>query len=238
MVDSWRAAGIYPVFSNGNSSNCGYSSPPACGTVGNPARYGNVTGVGATGQSNGAYATFSNRGPTDNVDTENGGAFPTIKPQVAAPGSNIRSSVNTSDTAYEGGWSGTSMAAPHVTGLTALIFQAGACLKGNFTATENIIQQSAAIASGVPGACSGEGPGQVPNQSTGWGEIRALAAVQLALTSCGPMGTLDGHRDRCRDRCTDRRCDRPGDRDASEPSRPRPTRPGTTPSPCRSTPTR
>ncbi|NJD60839.1 MAG: hypothetical protein FIA98_15710, partial [Anaerolineae bacterium] len=192
VVDSWRAAGIYPVFSNGNSTNCGYTSPPPCGTVGNPARYGNVSGVGATGQSNGAYATFSNRGPTDNVDTENGGDFPTIKPQVAAPGSNIRSSVNTSDTAYEGGWSGTSMAAPHVTGLTALIFQAGPCLVGNFTAVENIIQQSAAIASGVPGTCSGEGPGQVPNQSTGWGEIRALAAVQLALTSCGPMGTLEG----------------------------------------------
>ncbi len=192
VVDSWRAAGIYPVFSNGNSTNCGYTSPPACGTVGNPARYGNVTGVGATGQSNGAYATFSNRGPTDNVDVENGGDYPTIKPQVAAPGSNIRSSVNTSDTAYEGGWSGTSMAAPHVTGLTALIFQAAPCLRGNFTATENIIQQSAAIASGVPGACSGEGPGQVPNQSTGWGEIRALAAVQLALNACGPTGTLDG----------------------------------------------
>ncbi len=192
VVDSWRAAGIYPIFSNGNSSNCGYSSPPACGTVGNPARYGNVTGVGATGQQNGAYATFSNRGPTDNVDPENGGAFPTIKPQVAAPGSNIRSSVNTSDTAYEGGWSGTSMSAPHVTGLTALIFQAAPCLRGNFTATENIIQQSAAIASGVPGACAGEGPSQMPNQSTGWGEIRALAAVELALTSCGPMGILDG----------------------------------------------
>lgn len=192
VVDSWRAAGIYPVFSNGNSSNCGYSSPPPCGTVGNPARYGNVTGVGATGQSNGAYATFSNRGPTDNPDPENGGDYPTIKPQVAAPGSNIRSSVNTSDTAYEGGWSGTSMAAPHVTGLTALIYQAAPCLLGNFTAVENIIQQSAAIASGVPGSCSGEGPGQVPNQSTGWGEIRALAAVQLALTSCGPMGVLDG----------------------------------------------
>jgi hypothetical protein len=192
VVDSWRAAGIYPVFSNGNSSNCDYSSPPPCGTVGNPARYGNVTGVGATGQQNGAYATFSLRGPTDNADTENGGDYPNIKPQVVAPGVNIRSSVNTSDTAYEGGWSGTSMAAPHVTGLTALIYQAGACLKGDFTATENIIQQSAAIASGVPGTCSGEGPGQLPNQSTGWGEIRALAAVQLALTSCGPMGTLEG----------------------------------------------
>ena len=192
VVDSWRAAGIYPVFSNGNASNCGYSSPPACGTVGNPARYSNVSGVGATGQSNGAYATFSNRGPSDNLDTENGGAYPSIKPQVAAPGSNIRSSVNTSDTAYEGGWSGTSMAAPHVAGLVALMYQAGSCLRGDFVTTENIIQQTAALATGVPPACSGEGPGQVPNQSTGWGEIRALAAVQMALTSCGPMGTLEG----------------------------------------------
>ncbi len=192
VVDSWRAAGIYPVFSNGNSSNCGYTSPPPCGTVGNPARYNNVSGVGATGQSDGAYADFSNRGPTDNVDTENGGSYPTIKPQVAAPGDNIRSSVNTSDTAYQGGWSGTSMAAPHVSGLVALLYEAGSCLRGDFVATENIIQQTAALATGVPGTCSGEGPGQVPNQSTGWGEIRALAAVQLALTSCGPTGTLDG----------------------------------------------
>lgn len=193
VVDNWRAAGIYPVFSNGNSSNCGYTVPPACGTVGNPARYGNVTGVGATGQSNGAYATFSLRGPTDNADTENGGAYPTIKPQVAAPGTNIRSSVPTSDTSYEGGWSGTSMAAPHVSGLTALIFQAAPCLKGNFTAVENILQQSAAQVTGLPAnSCSGEGPSQMPNQSSGWGEIRALAAVQLALASCGPMGTLAG----------------------------------------------
>ena len=39
------------------------SRTPGCNTVGNPARYGNVTGVGSTGQSNGLYATHSNWGP-------------------------------------------------------------------------------------------------------------------------------------------------------------------------------
>ena len=193
VVDNWHAAGIYPVFSNGNTSNCGYSSPPPCGTVGNPARYGNVTGVGSTGQSNGQYASHSNRGPTDNPDTVNPRGYPALKPQVAAPGINIRSSVNTSDTAYEGGWSGTSMSAPHVAGLVALMWQAGQCLKGDYAQTETLIEQTATpITTGLPGSCIGEGPGQLPNQSTGWGEINALAAVQATRNACGPTGALVG----------------------------------------------
>src|SRR5690606_35333 len=71
VVDAWVAAGIYPVFSTGNASNCGYAAPPGLGTVGNPGRYGNVTGVGSSGNSNGQYATHSNWGPTDNLDTVN-----------------------------------------------------------------------------------------------------------------------------------------------------------------------
>lgn len=193
VVDSWQAAGIYPVFSNGNNTNCGYSSPPACNTVGNPARYNNVTGVGSTGQQDGQYAPHSNRGPTDRPDTVNPGGYPTIKPQVAAPGVNIRSSIPTSDTSYEGGWTGTSMSAPHVTGLVALMWQAGRCLIGDYARTETLIEQTAVpITTGLPGACSGEGPGQWPNQSTGWGEINALAAVQAARNACGPIGVLAG----------------------------------------------
>ncbi len=192
VVDAWHAAGIYPVFSNGNNSNCGYSAPPPCGTVGNPARYGNVTGVGSTGREDGQYAQHSNRGPTDRPDTVNPRGFPTIKPQVAAPGVNIRSSIPDSDTAYQGGWSGTSMSAPHVSGLVALIWQAAPCLRGNYAATETLIERSATpITTGLPGACSGEGPERLPNQSTGWGEINAAAAVQAALQACGDS-TLTG----------------------------------------------
>jgi len=60
VISAWHAGGIYPIFSNGNSSNCGYSSPPGLNTVGNPARSGDVTGVGSSGEQNGQYATHSN----------------------------------------------------------------------------------------------------------------------------------------------------------------------------------
>jgi subtilisin family serine protease len=191
VVDNWQAAGIYPVFSNGNASNCGYTSPPPCNTVGNPGRYGNVTGVGSTGQTNGQYATHSNLGPTDDPDNINPNGYASIKPQIAAPGVNIRSSVPTSDTSYEGGWSGTSMSAPHVTGLIALMLEAAPCL--TYAEAETIIEQTAYLdTTGLPAACTGEGPGRLPNQATGWGEIDALAAVNLALSACGPSGTLNG----------------------------------------------
>lgn len=192
VVDNWQAAGIYPVFSNGNNLNCGYTAPPPCNTVGNPARYGNVTGVGSTGQSNGQYATHSNLGPTNNPDTINPNGYASIKPQVAAPGVDIRSSVPTSDSSYEGGWTGTSMSAPHVTGLIALMLDAGPCL--TYQQAEDIIEQTAILnTTGLPAACSGEGPGSLPNQATGWGEIDAHAAVNMALSACCSDNDGDGY---------------------------------------------
>jgi len=191
VITSWHAMGIYPVFSTGNASNCGYSEPPGCSTVGNPGRYGNVSGIGASTKASGAYATFSNWGPTDDPDTVNPTpGFATLKPQVIAPGDDIRSCYATSDTSY-GNMGGTSMAAPHVAGLVALIWEAAPCLKGNYAQTESIIEQTA-IAKAYASSCGGEGPGNVPNFATGWGEIDALAAVQLAVTMCGPTGTLTG----------------------------------------------
>jgi subtilisin family serine protease len=182
VINNWHAMGIYPVFSNGNASNCGYSYPPGCNTVGNPARAGNVTGVGSTGQSDGQYATHSNWGPTDDPDTVNPRGYPNLKPQVLAPGVDIRSSVNSSDSAYAS-WGGTSMSAPHVAGLVALMWQAAPCLIGDYAATETIIEQTATP---IPyeSSCGGEGPGDVPNHATGWGEINALAAVQAARDRC------------------------------------------------------
>ena len=181
-LSSWHALGIYPVFSNGNASNCGYSSPPGCNTVGNPARSYNVTGVGSTGRDDGLYATHSNWGPTDDPDTINPLGYPTLKPQVMAPGVSIRSAGN-SGTEYVS-MGGTSMSAPHVTGLVALMWQAAPCLVGDYATTETIIQQTATA---IPYAsnCGGEGPGNVPNMATGWGEINALAAVEAAMDQCG-----------------------------------------------------
>ena len=178
VIDAWVAAGVYPVFSNGNAGNCDYSYPPGLNTVGNPARSGNVTAVGSTGNNNGLYATHSNWGPTDNPDTLNPNGYPDLKPQVVAPGVSIRSSVfsGTSDSSY-GTATGTSMSAPHVAGLVALIWQAGPWLEGNYSLTETLIQDTA-----VPifyDDLTGSGP-RSPNYATGWGEIDALAAVVLA----------------------------------------------------------
>lgn len=183
VINAWQAAGIYPVFSNGNASNCLYPEPPGLNTVGNPARSGNVTGVGATGADDGAYATFSNWGPTDDPDTVNPNGYANLKPQVVAPGDYIRSAYNNSDTTY-GLMSGTSMSSPHVAGLVALMWEAAPCLLGDYAITETILQDTATP---IPYATNNgdEGPGNVPNHATGWGEINAEAAVNAAIGYCG-----------------------------------------------------
>ena len=190
-VDAWHAAGIFPVFANGNAGNCGYSSPPGLNTVGNPARYGNVTGVGSSGTSNGMYAPHSNWGPTDNPDTVNPQpGWADLKPQVIAPGVTIRSSVIANDSAYAStNWTGTSMSAPHVAGMIALMWQAAPCLIGDYATTETIIEQTA-----TPILYDDIGTGaRSPNYATGWGEINVLAAVQEAQALCGPTGTIAGN---------------------------------------------
>ncbi len=181
VITSWHALGIYPVFSNGNASNCGYSSPPGLNTVGSPARAGNVTGVGATGRSDGQYATFSNWGPTDQSDTINPMGYPRLKPQVVAPGTNY-SSGSTSNSYLD--MSGTSMAAPHVAGLIALMWSAAPCLVGDYAQTETILQQTANPVPYDSGGTPAPGPGNVPNYATGWGEIDADAAVSAAESHC------------------------------------------------------
>ena len=181
-IDAWHAAGIYPIFSNNNANNCDYAFPPGCNTVGNPARYGNVTGVGSTYQTSGQYAAFSNWGPTDAADTVNPRGYPYLKPQVLAPGVNIRSSLRLDDNHY-GQMSGTSMSAPHVSGLIALLWQAAPCLVGDYASTETIVEQTA-VPVPYSSDCGGEGPDYVPNQAAGWGEIDAPAAAQAAKSFC------------------------------------------------------
>ena len=180
-ISAWHALGIYPVFANGNASNCGYSNPPGLNTVGSPARAGNVTGVGATGRNNGQYATFSTWGPTDQMDLLNPMGYPRLKPQVVAPGTNT--SAGKSGNTYLD-MSGTSMAAPHVAGLVALMWSAAPCLVGNYVDTETLLQQTATSIPYATGGSPPPGPGNVPNYATGWGEINAPAAVQAAQDFC------------------------------------------------------
>lgn len=201
VVENWNAAGIIPVFSNGNASNCGYPEPPGLATVGSPGNSPFVFGVGSTGNSNGLYAEHSNWGPTQGFnpglpDFPDNGGYPQLKPNVVSPGENIRSTIGTSTTSYDAaGWSGTSMSAPHVTGLIALMYEAAPCLIGDFGMTGTIIQNSARgidyASGGLPGV-AGPGPGNIPNFATGWGEIDALEAVNQAIEACGPQGIIAG----------------------------------------------
>ncbi|MFH1109898.1 MAG: S8 family serine peptidase, partial [Planctomycetota bacterium] len=100
-IDNLRGAGIATCIASGNDGFCGSISGPAC--------ISSAVAVGATTDSN-VEASISNWDPT--------------LLDIYGPGVNILSSVGTSDSSYEGNWSGTSMAAPHVAGAWAILKQA------------------------------------------------------------------------------------------------------------------
>lgn len=160
IVRVWRAAGIFPSFSAGNRG-------PGSGTIGCPANYPESFAVGAVDR-NGNLAGFSSRGPS---------AYGEIKPEVVAPGVGVRSSVPGGG--YEGGWSGTSMACPHVVGVVALLLSADPSL--SVDELEEIITQTATPME------TPEYPGR-PNNGFGWGLVNAMSAVSEVLGA----GTVQG----------------------------------------------
>ncbi len=125
-------------------------------------------------------ASFSSRGP----DSTYGQVI--LKPEVAAPGVDIRSSVPGGG--YEGGWSGTSMAAPHTTALVALIWSAAPCLMGDVPTTKEIMMQTAEAK--IDAQCAPFV--DHPNDVWGWGILDDYDAVQYAIGYCGGLGTLEG----------------------------------------------
>lgn len=138
MVTNWRAAGIFPSFSAGNSG-------PGPGTIGSPGDYPESFATGATDSSD-VIAWFSSRGPS---------CYGEIKPEVTAPGVNIRSSVPGGG--YQS-WNGTSMAAPHVSGCVALLKQ----IDPNLTIgqIENLLE-STAVDLGTAGKDNDYGSGRI-----------------------------------------------------------------------------
>lgn len=159
-ITTWEAVGILPVFSAGNNG-------PSPKTITKPHEHPAVLAVGSTGE-NALVSDFSSRGPALYKGQE------TKKPDLAAPGDNIRSS-------YPGGgyqsMSGTSMAAPHVTGVTSLVWQVNpkftpAQVKQILTTTTDAVDINGNPAN----------PGDW-NANYGFGKLDVYEAIKLAIRS-------------------------------------------------------
>lgn len=169
VIENTRAAGIFVSVSAGNDG-------PGCSTVSTaPSFYEASFSVGATTLAD-TIAGFSSRGPVT-ADGSN-----RMKPDVVAPGVSIRSSVRPAAYAR---FSGTSMAAPHVSGAVALLWSAVPALAGRVPETEELLRSTAVrLASGqLCGGISGEA---VPNPIFGWGRIDVAAAVAAAQIAVSP----------------------------------------------------
>jgi serine protease AprX len=177
IVNNTQAAGIFVVASAGNDGpNC--SSISNGTNAGPPAIYDASFSVGAISGTTNALQSFSSRGPslfyTPNL----------LKPNISAPGANVRSVTNTSDSAYSSA-SGTSMAGPHVAGVIALLWSARPLLLRNIGATKALLQNTAnpAVTLVPTQTCGGTPSTQIPNNSFGYGRVDALAAVNAAPTA-------------------------------------------------------
>lgn len=165
IVENLRAAGIVVVASAGNSGDL-------CSTIEHPpAIYDLALTVGATTNQD-AMAGFSSRGP---VVSDGSGR---IKPDVVAPGQNLRTSQLGGS--YTGAFSGTSFSGPLVAGVVALMISAVPALAGDVDTIEQILLAAAEpildfeICGGVPASAR-------PNNVTGYGRVDAFAAYLGAL---------------------------------------------------------
>lgn len=164
-------AGVIPVFAAGNLG-------PANDTIGPDAQHPCVISV-ANGDRNYELADSSSRGTPDNTTAPG--------PDITAPGTRITASralngatstplANTSNPRYAT-ISGTSMAAPHVVGVIALMLEANPAL--DFEGVYDILQSTARAM-----------PGYQPHE-VGAGYVDALGAVAAALQRNKPQDGYD-----------------------------------------------
>lgn len=155
-IQALRAAGVAPVFAAGN---------PAAGegSIAAPANIPEAITVGATDRAD-EVAYFSGRGPSFYEGEQ--------KPELSAPGVDVLSTVPGN---YYYASSGTSMAAPHVAGLVALMVSAD--LRDgvrDFDVDElERFMMATAVDLGEPG----------PDNDYGYGRINAYEAVRAVLTA-------------------------------------------------------
>ncbi len=162
-LDACESAGIAMVFAAGNEGSLGLRRPADRAT--DDYRTFAVGAVDAN-DPNWPIAYFSSRGPT--YCTPDGSAA--IKPDIAGPGVNIRSSNPGGQYSIH---SGTSMATPHISGVIALMRQANQNI--SVEQIKEIIYQTAKDL---------VDPGE--DNSYGWGMIDAYEAVMFIVSNQRP----------------------------------------------------
>ncbi len=162
-------AGIMVVAAAGNDGS-------ACSTIGDPpAIYDEAFTIGST-TSTDTMSSFSGRGPVASAVHN--------KPDVSAPGSNVRSAWNNG--AYNT-ISGTSMATPHVAGVAALLISANPALRGHPDQIAAILRASAVTTVSNTQVCGGVPATTFPNPVVGAGRIDAYAAYLRAVSAPVPL---------------------------------------------------
>lgn len=166
VLTAWADAGIFGVFANGNlgAQGCGSASSPGSRTVNYSVGAYDVTG---------APAAFSGRGP---------GQDGQVKPDIAAPGVNVRSSL---PGGRYGAYNGTSMATPHVAAAVALLWSADSDLVGDISGTRALLDGTAVDAPNSQ--CGGTDD---DNNVFGEGKLDTRALVES--TQAGTTGRLTG----------------------------------------------
>jgi hypothetical protein len=169
-VQAWRASGIFPAFSSGNSTGCG--------SMGSPGDY--QESFASTGHDSSRNHAWS-QGPSCFGDD------PYTKPNITAPSINVCSSVPTN--AWSCGYSGTSMASPHSAGAVALLWSCDPALIGDMDATFEALQNTADPPDPVNPACGAPSDGEGTYED-GYGYLNVY---QAGLMYCGDIGHLAGH---------------------------------------------
>jgi subtilisin family serine protease len=173
-IEAQAAAGIMTVVrADSTGPNCSTMEDP-------PSIYAASYTVGALNTGQDVVANFSSRGPVI-IDGSN-----RIKPDITAPGTNIRSSYNGSDSDYAI-LSGTSMATPHIAGAMALLWCARPELRHNISASRTVLNEAAFFLAYKQ--CGTPGP---PNNVAGWGRVDILAAVSPSPLQCLPCTLRTG----------------------------------------------
>jgi len=154
-VKALIAAGVEVVVAAGNSG-------PSCNSVTEPAFFADSFAVGALSRASDQLASFSSKGPHQSL----------LKPDVSAPGANVRSTLRTGG---YGAMSGTSMACPHVAGAVALLWSGHSRLVRNIKASREVITKS--CKKQTANQCNSNG---TPNNVFGHGTIDCLKSHDSA----------------------------------------------------------